>query len=835
MAYLTRFATRFRVPIVLFWIVAAALLFVFAPKLSEVGVTDQAQFLPQGTESSTAASLVEEKFAEVTPEPAGEAELVIYNPDGLSAADMQNAKDLHDWLLSASGPQYIEGVISIFENEALRPIMVSTDNTAMVMKVDLSVGGLSADAKVVTDEVRSHTRDSYPDSTIYFTGETGLHQDLFESVQQTVDRTTFVTIALVAILLLVIYRSPVAMLLPLAAIGCSFLVGLGLIGFLGEAGVKFSTLTSAYLVVIVFGVGTDYCLFMVSRFREELRNKDFAEAQIEAIGRIAPVIGASALTVIVALLALGISRLGINQTSGYALAIGVAVTLAAALTLVPALMSLLGKHLFWPIKVKAPAPKERRFGWRVIGEWVSARPLAMAIPIVILLLVPYAGLPGLKTSVDIIDQLPQGMDSVKGYRTLSEHFDMGELWPSYALIEVQQGDMISAGSEQLVSDLAQRVAATDGVSGVTYSASAVPQVSGLAAQLSALAQALGTGSGLDQLGSLETVGQLLQGLPMQYPGIVQSSNFLQAAGSLAQASAVAAQIPAAAPASIPALMGQLQAAVSATSGYLNGLAAEFRLETNTAFSAYLMASYYSTDRTIARMDIVVSGDNTKTETLDAIGRVRASLREGIKASGLEGVSYYVGGDTAQREDIMLTNESDFGKVMALSVGGILLVIMILLRSILAPIYMVMTVLLSYGCTLGIATWIFLKGFHQNSLIYIVPLFVFVILVALGADYNIFLVSRIREEAEKRPMKEAVSEAVANTGGIITACGIILAGTFATLMTSPLFVAVEVGGAIAIGVTIDTFLVRAIVVPALARVFGRRSWWPSALCRKEQCK
>lgn len=646
-------------------------------------------------------------------------------------------------------------------------------------------------------------------------------------MQQTVDRTTFVTIALVSLLLLVIYRSPVAMLMPLMAIGCSFLVGLGVIGFLGEAGVKFSTMTSAYLVVVVFGVGTDYRLFILSRYREELQDRDYVEGHNEAMARITPVIGSSAITVIVALLSLGVSRLGINQTSGYALAIVVAITLLAAVTLAPALMSLFGRHLLWPVRVTA-VPKVRRFGWRVIGRWVSAHPFLMAAPIVVPLLVLYAGLPGLKTSVDIIDQLPQSMDSVTAYRVLSEHFDMGELWPSYAVIERKDGDMTSAGSPQAIGELAQRVESVEGVSRVTCYATPAPELSGLAAQMRTLSGALATGGGLDHLGALEGVGDLLQGLPLQYPGVLDSAHFRQAAAGAAQGADLAGQVSTTPSERLAMLRFQLQDAVNGILDGLDGLAAEFRLDESTPFSAYLMTSYFSKFRTMTRMDIVVSGDRNQTETLDTVTRVREALHDGIPSLDLEGVSSYVGGETAQRADIMLTNESDFGKVMALSIVGILVVTRILLRSILAPLYMVLTVLLSYGCTLGIATWIFLDGFHQSSLIYIVPLFVFVILVALGADYNIFLVSRIREEAQKRPMKEAVG----NTGGIITACGIILAGTFATLMTSPLLVAVEVGGAIAIGVILDTFLVRAILVPTLARILGRWGWWPSALSRKE---
>jgi RND superfamily putative drug exporter len=145
--------------------------------------------------------------------------------------------------------------------------------------------------------------------------------------------------------------------------------------------------------------------------------------------------------------------------------------------------------------------------------------------------------------------------------------------------------------------------------------------------------------------------------------------------------------------------------------------------------------------------------------------------------------------------------------------------------------MVATVLLNYGATLGIISWFFSSVLKQSGMIYMLPIFIFIILVALGADYNIFLVSRIREEAHRRPLKEAISHAIANTGGVITSCGIILAGTFATLTAAPLQLVMQIGAAIVLGVLIDTFIVRALLVPSIAMLAGRWSWWPSSLFRR----
>jgi len=313
--------------------------------------------------------------------------------------------------------------------------------------------------------------------------------------------------------------------------------------------------------------------------------------------------------------------------------------------------------------------------------------------------------------------------------------------------------------------------------------------------------------------------------------MAQSTNFQQTIAGITQAPVIAGKISTASLADIPALLGQLQKTIYGISDSLTGLAGEFNLQGNTPLTSYLHTTYFSTDKTIARINIVFGGDPDASTTLAAVARVRSAVSNDLKSSSLAGSSYYVGGESAVRADMMLINESDFGRVVGVSVAGILIVIAILLRSLIAPLYMMLTVLLNYGCTLGVTTWIFIDVMKQNSLIYLIPLFIFVILVALGADYNIFLVSRIREESQIKPIKEAVSSAVANTGGVITACGIILAGTFATLLTSPLQIVVQIGAAICVGVLMDTFLVRALLVPAIARLVGRWNWWPSALSKK----
>jgi uncharacterized membrane protein YdfJ with MMPL/SSD domain len=828
---LAELVSKYRIYVTVFWISLALALFFAAPKLSEVGVTDESQFLPQDTESAHARDLLKEKFVTMAEVPASSGTIVIYKAQGLTEQDIQATKAIRDWLVSPARPEVVSQVISIFDSEALRSTLLSADNTTLLMVVEFSVPPLDDIAKEAVGQIREFLHGQPGDVSLYFTGEVGFFQDLFQSIIQTIDRTTFVTIALVAVLLLIVYRSPVAALLPLITIGCSFLAARGVLGYMGAAGVEISTLADAYLVVTIFGVGTDYCLFIVSRFREELALKDRGEAGIHSLTRIGPVITASAVTVIVAFLSLGISRFGMTRTIGIALALGVAVTLIAGLTLVPALMSLFGKYLFWPAKTFAPR-REGSFGWSRIGQWIVRRPIVVAVPIIVVLLLPYIALPHLTRSADVLSQMPQNVESVQGFRVMVQHFRAGEFSPLYLLIESPQGEITDPGSLQALGQIAGSLKGTPGVARVEYSSAPSSQLTGLALQMQSMGDQLGEGTvdpGL--VASLQNAGQLLPKLALQYSGVVSSQNFQQAGASLSQISTLVSQIYTTPPASLPALLAQLQELTYGLADSLQGLASEFNLVGDTPFVSWLRSAYFSRDMTIARVNIVLEGDPYSESAMATVRHLRDAAAESVSATSLQGASLSIGGETATHADIMLTNDADFGRVTGLTTAGILVVIIILLRSLLAPLYMVATVLLNYGATLGIATWLVLDVLKHNSMIYMIPIFLFVILVALGADYNIFLVSRIREEAEQRSIKEAVARAVANTGGVITACGIILAGTFATLMTSSLQVVFQMGAAIAIGVLIDTFIVRALLVPCLAALAGRWSWWPSRLFRR----
>ena len=237
----------------------------------------------------------------------------------------------------------------------------------------------------------------------------------------------------------------------------------------------------------------------------------------------------------------------------------------------------------------------------------------------------------------------------------------------------------------------------------------------------------------------------------------------------------------------------------------------------------LVAAFVGPDGHVARISAVATDDPYSSAASQTVGRIRASI---AGLAPVPGVAHLVGGPTAEFADIHTTMEADFQVVAALTVAGILLVLVVLLRSLVAPLYLVATVLLSYVTTIHLSGFVFEEVLGQPGMNTYLPLIVFVLLVALGSDYNIFVTSRIREESATGDLRAGIRRASARTGTVVTSAGIILAGTFGSLMTAPLLILFQIGFAVALGVLIDTFIVRSILVPALAAAFGEWSWWPS---------
>lgn len=346
---LGRLATRHFVWVIVAWVGVTGLLQVVAPALKDVLTFDDAAFLSESAESIRADELLQQTWPD---DAFGDvAAIVLERPEGpLRDADLGYMSALEAWLGGAEAPEVADKTASIRSDPDLERVLLSRDGRATILLVAFTTPSFEPPTNEAVAKIRAHIARTKPDGlNVLLTGESGIGADQQGAINDSVKQTTLITLVLIVLILLYIYRSPVTPLVPLATIGLALAVSQGLVALLADAGMRVSSLVETFMVVIVFGAGTDYCLFIVSRFREDVaRSHEYRRTLVGTIAIVGAVIASSASTVVVGFMSQGAGRFGMFRTTGPAMAVAVAVTLVAGLTLTPALMRAFGRVLFWP-------------------------------------------------------------------------------------------------------------------------------------------------------------------------------------------------------------------------------------------------------------------------------------------------------------------------------------------------------------------------------------------------------------------------------------------------------------------------------------------------------
>ncbi|MEV4823114.1 MMPL family transporter [Micromonospora sp. NPDC049274] len=687
-------ATLIAVAVVLAWLVIGGVAGPYAGRLSEVATNDNAAFLPTDAEATRAQDLAG-GFVDRQTVPA----LVVYErSSGITDADRQRVA------ADAARFAQIPGVVT-----PLSPPIPSADGQALqvLVPVDDAEG---EEIGAVVKQVRDLAGGDRDGLSVDVAGPAGLLADLIEVFSAIDGPLLLVTLVVVLVILLIVYRSPVLWIFPLLAAGMSYALASVFVYLLADADIiKLNGQAQGILTVLVFGAGTDYALLMIARYREELHRHDRPWDAMRAAWRgAAPAIIASGGTVIVSLLCLLLSSLNSNRALGPVAALGIAATLLVMLTFLPALLVLGGRWAFWPRRprVDQADPRVEHGIWNRVAGFVArhARPIWLSTAVVLALLT--LGLTQLgATTLGQSDLFTQRTDSVDGQDVIARHYPAGTGSPATIFT-----------TEQTARQVAQ---AAQGVRGV------------------ADVRPLSTGP---QTGPPE------ENAP---PKVV---------GGRVQLEATLADPP----------------------------------------------------------------------DSDGAERTIRDLREAVHR--VPGADAVVGGFTAINVDTSDAAKRDQNVIIPVVLVVIAVILALLLRALLAPVLLIGTVLLSFAATLGLCALLFRHVFDFPGVDSSFPLFAFVFLVALGIDYNIFLMSRVREESAKRGTRAGVLAGLAVTGGVITSAGIVLAATFSALAVLPLVILVELGTAVAIGVLIDTIIVRSLLVPALAYDIGPKIWWPGRLSR-----
>ncbi len=767
------------------WLVAVALFTAFAPKLADV-YDNNTQQIPASDASQVAQRLLLKQF----PASRGAPAIVVFtDPGGLSDADRAHAHAVSDWLTSAAKPAGVGQVISTFTIPQAAPQLLSKDGTTMTMIVQLTVeqtdaNALSAVVKAIRAEVALETGGGALRG--YVTGPAGIIADTVTVFSGTDVTLLLATVGLVLVLLLLVYRSPILPLLPIVAVGMVLQVANALLALAARGGLlDVSQQASSIATVLLFGAGTDYTIFIVSRFREELRHtEDKHLAMRTTMHAVGEAITSSAGTVVLALLTLLLATIGLYSSLGPTLAASIAVMLVAGLTLVPALLTWLGRAAYWPfIPRYQPALPDapptiaeiRALGfWGRLGAWTARHRVVALVGSVALLSVLALGNLGIARSYNFLTSFRDKTDATTGYAALQQRFPAGSLAPTTVIIQLHGAD---------------------------------PNVYHHLAELDAITAALARQAHVAEVqGPTRPLGQA----PTVSPQTLQAQ--------------------------IAALPDAIKQAIRAGQTPQVGAAADGAPEPQViaAIGAYAASvQYVSADSATAQLSVAFDDDPYALPAINRITSLRTATNRALSANGLgagatTSATAYLAGQTAQLTDTQADDVRDTRLIVPVTLALVGLVLMLLLRSLIAPLYLLAAVTLNFFAAIGVCSFIFQRVQGQDGIYYAIPLYTFIFLVALGADYTIFLMSRVREEAQRSGLETGVPVAVAHTGGVITSAGLILAGSFAVLTTTPLTLLYQFGICVAVGVLLDTFVVRGLLIPSLALLLGRWNWWPGRL-------
>jgi len=682
-------------------------------QLSTVQKNDNSKFLPSSSETER-FNAATAKFTAGTNK--GLPELILFlgdaTPANVTATNtyLQTIGSLP--LVDAKGKP-IPGVtakISDFLDPATPPTAFpSQDGKAILANVPFNSDqtGVNLSNKkpalpAVTDSIRFYSTQFAEKNglTAHVTGIAAILSDLFGAFGSLDSSLLLTTGLVVAIILIIVYRSPVLWILPLFSAGIALSFAGAVVYELAKHNIiALDGASQGILSVLVLGAATDYALLLIARYREELHHE---ESRFDAMknawrGVVEPIV-ASGSTVAIALLLLLLASLSNNRGLGPVGAIGIACAVITILTLLPAALVLFGRWIFWPRIPHYGSEDEKLSGlWSKIGNATARKPRQYWAATGLLLVI-FAGFASTlhASGISTAQSFTKVPDSVKAQNLLLEHFSGGQGQPTQVYTS-------NASADAVMSKLRA-------IKGVAY------------------------------------VQEVTEGPTSQ--------------------------------------------AVKVVDGHV-----------------------------IINATLIPTPDSNEAKNM--IPGIRAAVHT-VDPAGL------VGGTSAVYYDTAKAATRDQSVIIPVVLIVIAIILGLLLRSVLASLMLLVTVVLSYLATLGVCSLVFHHLFHFAGEDSGFPLFAFIFLVALGIDYNIFLMTRVREESKKIGTRAGMVKGVTVTGGVITSAGVVLAATFTVLGILPLVFLAEIGFSVAFGVLLDTLVVRSILVPALVHQFGSKIWWPSKL-------
>ena len=581
--------------------------------------------------------------------------------------------------------------------------------------------------------------------TSYVTGDAAISADMESGSKSDLAIIEPLTIIIIIVLMGILFRSVVAQFLPLGAVGVALGISEAVVFLIGTfvSNVLYFVLT--LLIVVLLGVGTDYSIFLMTRFKEErIKGATIEEATRTTVSWAGESIITSGATVIIAFLAMSTASYAMVQTMGLILGVSIVIALLVALTLVPSLLMLFGDHIFWPntgnrwkrycdkVNQKKAAGK-RGYFHKAATFAAEHAGVVMAAAIIVSIPAVYVYATA-TTSFDFIGSMGS-TESTDGLNAMSDDFGAGQISPTYVVLD--SSDVIIYDGSSLNMEY------MDAIENLTATVVSSSEV------------------------------QTVTSPTRPYGELVDYHNFTS-------------------------LSTDLQAKI---------------------------LSMIGTDNQTALITVTLVDEPMSSTSVNLIPTLRTELRNEVRnESILSGTDILVGGESAIVSDISVDMNHQFTYIEVLVVIGIFIVLMIVLGSLLLPAFAIFSIAMSIAWSFA-ATYLVFGVWLDAPLLFLVPLILFVMLMGIGMDYNVFILTRVREESHKgKDAKQAVVDAVEATGGIITALALIMGGAFGSLMFSGNTMLQEFGFALAFAVLCDAMIVRTYVVPAAMTLMGEKAWW-----------
>lgn len=723
---IAKFSVRFRWPIIVFWVIMVPISASVFPTLDSVTKNSTEGFLPNNSQTHTAYKLETAAFQKK--DTAGNAVLVASRSGGkLTDQDNLALKNL------------VEKIKDTKEITEVHDLGVSADGQAHEYSIGVSGAAFGNKIFDIIDNLRSSIHGvKLPNGLkTNLTGDIAAQVDQDKANNAGRNKTEIYSVILILVLLLLVFRSILAPIVTLLPAGLALAISQPVIAESTKAGVQVGFITQIMLIVLLLGAGTDYGLFLVFRVREEMRRKGLTakQAVVEALTHVGESITFSALTVIAALLCLLFAVFGLYSGLGPALAIGLFIMLLIALTFLPALISILGRAVFWPTKT---SKREIKVGlWGRLADKAIKRPILVLCLGLVVFGALGSGLLGYKAAGFGQASAPSGSDSAAGQEVIERHFPAANNNPQLVIFKFKQS----------VWKNPQPVARAE-------------------SELSSSSSFKAVSGPLDANGFNLTPEQLVRVHGSGTPAEAALSQFISKDGQTVQ--------------------------------------------------------YYA---------ILSAGETGSPEALQAVPSVRNVVDKiGMDVGAVQSSLY---SQDSVAYDINQTTNRDLKRIIPIVLLVIAALLAILLRSLVAPWYLIVTVGLGYVASLGLSMYVFVHLLGHGGINFVLPFLMFVFGMALGQDYNILVMSRIREEAHHSDsLFAAITKAVGITGTTVTSAGLILAGTFSIFgIVGGNEQGEQIGFGVAFAILLDTFFVRTLLVPSIVALLGKWNWWPSKLSSK----